>query len=152
MKGCWTYLYRSVDSRGQTIAFLLFARRDASAAKRFFRKGLRQPHTANPNTLTVDTNPAYPRAVTEMKDAGELCRSSRLRQRKYLNNIIGQDNRCVTQLVRPGMGFGSFRTARRTLAGYEAMAVIRKGQLRKVGGRDMRGQSACLAELFHAAA
>ena len=38
VKGRWTYLYRAVDSRGQTIDFLLSARRDTAAARRFFRK------------------------------------------------------------------------------------------------------------------
>ena len=77
-----------MDSRGQTIDFLLSARRDAEAAKRFFRKALNQPHTANPRTITVDKNPAYPKAVAELKDDGELGRLSRLRQAKFLNNII----------------------------------------------------------------
>ena len=67
VKGRWTYLYRAVDSRGQTIDFLLSAKRDAEAAKRFFRKALGQPHTVNPRTITVDKNPAYPCAVAEMK-------------------------------------------------------------------------------------
>ena len=61
VKGRWTYLYRAVDSRGQTIDFLLSAKRDAAAAKRFFRKALGQPHTVNPRTITVDKNPAYPK-------------------------------------------------------------------------------------------
>jgi len=59
-----------VDSRGQTIGFLLSAKHDAAAAKRFFRKALAQPHTVNPRTITVDKNPAYPRAVTEMRKDG----------------------------------------------------------------------------------
>ena len=88
VKGVWTYLYRAVDSLGQTIDFLLSARRDAAAAKRFFRRALAQPHTLNPRTITVDKNPAYPRAVADMKRAGELWRFSRLRQRKYLNDIV----------------------------------------------------------------
>src|SRR5277367_2014530 len=134
VKGRWMYLYRAVDSRGQTIDFLLAARRDTAAAKRFFRKALAQPHTVNPRTLTVDKNPAYPRAVAEMKRDGELWRRSRLRQCKYLNNIVEQDHRRIKRLVRPGLGFGGFRTARRTLAGFEAMAMIRKGQIRKIGG------------------
>jgi transposase-like protein len=58
VKGRWAYPYRAVDSRRQTIDFLLAARRDAEAAKRFFRKALRQPHTANSRTITVDKNPA----------------------------------------------------------------------------------------------
>src|SRR6187551_179994 len=60
VKGRWTYLYRAVDSRGQTIDFLLSARRDAAAAKRFFRKALAQPHTVNPRTITVDKKPRVP--------------------------------------------------------------------------------------------
>jgi len=88
VKGRWTYLYRAVDSRGQTIDFLLSATRDAAAAKRFFRKALAQPHTVNPRTVTVDKNPAYPRAAAEMKKDGELWRRSRLRQCKYLTDIF----------------------------------------------------------------
>jgi DDE domain len=64
-----------------------------------------------------------------MKKDGELWRRSRLRQVKYLNNIVEQDHRRVKRLTGPGLGFGGFRTARRTLAGYEAMAMIKKGQI-----------------------
>jgi transposase, IS6 family len=152
VKGRWTYLYRAVDSHGQTIDFLLSAKRDAAAAKRFFRKALGQRHTVNPRTITVDKNPAYPPAVAEMKDNGELWRRSQLRQCKYLNNIVEQDHRRVKRLVRPGLGFGSFRTARRTLAGYEAMAMIRKGQVRGIGGGDMRAQATFVTDLFQVAA
>ena len=152
VKGRWMYLYRAVDSRGQTIDFLLSAKRDAEAAKRFFRKALGQPHTVHPRTITVDKTPAYPCAVEQMKGDGELWRRSRLRRCKFLNNIVEQDHRRVKRLVRPGLGFGSFRTARRTLAGYEAMAMVRKGQVRKVRGRDMRAQASFIAELFQAAA
>ena len=150
--GRWMYLYRAVDSGGQTIDFLLSAKRDAEAAKRFFRKALGQPHTADPRTITVDKNPAYPRAISEMKRDGELWRRSRLRQAKFLNNIVEQDHRRLKRLVRPGLGFGSFWTARRTLAGYEAMAMIRKGQVWNIGGRDMRAQASFIAELFQIAA
>ncbi len=135
------YLYRAVDSRGQTIDFLLSAKRDAEAVKRFFRKALAQPHTVNPRTITVDKNAAYPKAAAEMKQRGELWRFSRLRQVKYLNNIVEQDHRNVKRLTCPGLGFGSFWTARRTLAGYEVMAMIRKGQVQNMGGRDIRAQT-----------
>jgi transposase, IS6 family len=62
VKGRWTYLYRAVDSCGQTIDFLLSAKHDVGAAKRFFRKALAQPHTVNPRTVTADKNPAYPKS------------------------------------------------------------------------------------------
>ena len=152
VKGRWTYLYRAVDSRGQTIDFRLSAKRDAAAAKRFFRKALGQPHTGNPRTITVDKNAAYPAAVTAMKREGELWRFSRLRTVKYLNNIVEQDHRRIKRLVRPGLGFRSLPTARRTLAGYEGMAMIRKGQVRNIGGSNMRAQAAFVAGLFGIAA
>jgi transposase, IS6 family len=152
VKGRWMYLYRAVDGRGQTVDFLLSAKRDAQAARRFFRKALGRPHTANPRTVTVDKNPAYPCAVAEMKADGGLWRFSRLRQAKFLNNIVEQDHRRLERLVRPGLGFSGFHTARRTLAGYEATRMVRKGQVRNIGGRDMRAQAGFIAELFQIAA
>ena len=133
VKGRWIYLYRAVDSRGQTIDFLLSAKRDAEAAKRFFRKALGQPHTVNPRTITVDKNAAYPKATAAMKKDGELRRRSRLLQVKYLNNIVEQDHRNVKRLPRPGLGFGAFWTARRTRAAYEPVAIMRKGQVPIIG-------------------
>src|SRR3954452_8228269 len=152
VKGRWTYLYRAVDSRGQTIDFLLSAKRDAEAAKRFFRKALGQPHTVNPRTITVDKNPAYPKAIAEMKQDAELWRFSQLRRVKFLNNIVEQDHRRVKRLTRQGLGFGGRWTARRSLAGFEAMAMIRKGQVQNIGGSDIRAQATFIAELFQLAA
>jgi IS6 family transposase len=151
VKGRWSYLYRAVDSRGRTIDFLLSAKRDAAAAKRFFRKAMGQVHTVNLRTVTVDKNPAYPRAVTDMKKGGDIWRFSQLRQVKFLNNTVEQDHRRIKRLVRPGLGFGNLRTARRTLAGFEAMAMIRKGQVRNIGGRDIQAQTTFIAGLFQMA-
>jgi hypothetical protein len=53
---------------------------------------------------------------------------------------------------RPGFGFGDFWTARRMLAGYEAMAMIRKGQVRSIGCNDIRAQAMFNARLFDVAA
>jgi transposase, IS6 family len=152
VKDRWIYPYRAVDSRGQTIDFLLSVKCDAGAAKRYFRKALAQPHTVNPRTITVVKNAAYPKATAEMKKDGELWRRSRLRQVKYLNNIVGQDHRNVKRLSRPGLGFGDFWTARRTLAGYEAMAIMRKGQVRNISGNDIRARATFIAALFQIAA
>jgi IS6 family transposase len=100
----------------------------------------------------VDKNPAYPKAIADMKGDGELWWRSKLRQVKYLNNIVEQDHRNVKRLTCPGLGFGGFWTARRTLAGYEAMAMIRKGQIRNIGGSDIRAQAEFIAGLFQVAA
>jgi transposase-like protein len=93
VKGRWMYLYRAVDSRGQTIDFLLSAKRDAEIAKRFFRKALGQPHTVSPRTITVDKNVAYPKSATEMKKDGELWRCDRSNTSTTSSSrIIGTSN------------------------------------------------------------
>ena len=152
VKGRWTYLYRAVDSRGKTIDFLLSSKRDAAAARRFFRKALKQPHTVRPRTITVDKNPAYPSASKSMKKAGELSRFARLRQVKYLNNIVEQDHRRIKRLVRPGLGFKSMSTARQIICGYEIFAMIRKGQVNRIPANDMGAQRTLIASLFAIAA
>ena len=80
-----------------------------------------------------------------MKKAGELSRFARLRQVKYLNNIVEQDHRRIKRLVRPGLGFKSMRTARRIIAGYEIFAMIRKNQVAAIPANDMEAQGAFIA-------
>jgi transposase, IS6 family len=152
VKGKWVYLYRAVDATGQTIDFLLSPKRDAAAARRFFHKALGQPHTVNPHTIPVDKNAAYPIAAKAMKRDAELWRFAKLRQVKFLNNIVEQDHRRIKRLVRPGLGFKSFVTTSRTVAGYEAMAMIRKNQVASAPANDMRAQREFIAALFGAAA
>ncbi len=152
VKGEWVYLYRAVDAAGQTIDFLLSVKRDATAAKRFFRKALKQSHTVRPRTITVDKNAAYPVATKAMKRAGELWRFAKLRQLKFLNNIVEQDHRRIKCLVRPGLGFKSFVSASQTIAGYEAVAMIRKGQVLNAPANDMRAQRNFIAALLGVAA
>ncbi len=80
----------------------------------------------------MDKNPAYPKAIKELKAAKKLPEIVKLRQSKYLNNIVEQDHRGIKRLVKSGMGFGSFNTARRTIRGYEIMNMVRKGQVLEV--------------------
>ncbi len=120
VKKVWMYLYRAVDSVGNTLEFLLSPTQDAEAAKRFFLKGLHSrecsaPHahpieeqeaqstaTADPTmaqlvprVINVDKNAAYPKAITDLKVAGLLPKQVELRQVKYLNNLIEQDHRFI---------------------------------------------------------
>jgi IS6 family transposase len=69
-------------------------------------------------------------------------------QVKYLNNIVEPDHRNVKRLTHHGLGFGSLWTARRTLAGFEAMAMIRKGQVWSIGGDDIKAHAAFITGLF----
>jgi transposase-like protein len=133
VKGEWLYLYRAVDSAGNTLEFMLSNNRDTLAAKRFFRKALGAPHVMTPRVINVDRNPAYPKAMDELKAEGQLPQGCQLRPVKYLNNLIEQDHRFIKRLVKAGLGFFSFLTAWRTLQGYETMHMIRKGQV-EIGG------------------
>jgi transposase, IS6 family len=152
VKGEWVYLYRAIDASGQTIDFLLSPKRDAAAARRSFRKALGQPHTVNPRTIIVDKNAAYPIARKAMKRGGTLWHFARLRQVKFLNNLVDQDHRHIKRLVRLGLGFKSFMTASWMIAGYEAMAMIRKGQVVRAPANDMGAQRDFIAALFGTAA
>ncbi len=58
VKGKWKYFYRAVDSNGDTIDFMLSAKRNRKAAKRFLKKALCSNHNQLPRVITVDKNPA----------------------------------------------------------------------------------------------
>ncbi|QWH42839.1 IS6 family transposase [Bacillus mycoides] len=128
VKGQWLYLYRAVDSEGNTIDFYLSESRDKQAAKRFFKKALAFSHVSRPRVITVDKNPAYPIAIQELKEEKQMPEGIQLRQVKYLNNIVEQDHRFIKKRIRPMLGLKSLRTAKRIIAGIEAMHMIKKGQ------------------------
>jgi len=87
-----------------------------------------------------------------MKNDKRLWRFAKLHQVKYLNNIVEQDHRRIKRLVRPGLGFKRFRTAWRTLVGYESLAMMSKGQVKRIGGNDIVAQAAFVNALFDVAA
>jgi transposase, IS6 family len=146
--GQWTYLYRAVDSTGDTIDFLLSPKRDAGAAKRFFQKALRTPNHPRPRVINVDGNPAYPRAIHELKRTRELGRRCRCRPVRYLNNVVEQDHRTIKRRVRAMQGFRAFHSAWRTIQGIEIVNMVRKGQVRWLPKGDIFGQAAFIAGLF----
>ena len=143
-----SYLYRAVDSVGDTIDFLLSPHRDAHAAKRFFQVALRTPGHPRPQVINVDGNPSYPKVITELKQTGELGRRCRCRPVRYLNNVVEQDHRAIKRRVRASQGFGSFDAAWRTIQGIETINVIRKGQVRWIPKDNIAGQVAFVSGLF----
>lgn len=148
VKGEWKYLYRAVDSEGNTLDFMLSAKRDGKAAIRFFRKVLKAQHTQPPRVITVDKNAAYPVAIDALKKNETLISETELRQSKYLNNIIEQDHRNIKRIVKPTMGLKSFNSARQTLSGIEAMSMICKGQVNGINQGDSVSQAKFIEKLF----
>ena len=148
IKGRWCYLYRAIDSAGDTIDFLLSALRDADAAKRLFRKALSDGSHSQPRVINTDLAPIYSSAIPAIKKEGTLRRRCRHRPIQYLNNIIEQDHRAVKRRVNAKQGFREFQAARRTIQGYEAINMMRKGQVRWVSGTNVRRQIQFINQLF----
>lgn len=132
VKGQWKYLYRAVDNAGQTIDFLLTAKRDAAAALRFFRKAIR--HHGEPKVVAINKNGANTAALSTLNADKTENETITIRQSKYLNNLIEQDHRNIKRRIRPMLGFSSFRRAQTILAGIELAHMIRKGQFYHPGG------------------
>ena len=129
VKGQWRYLYRAVDSSGATLDFLLSAKQDAEAAKRFLAKALGRANHPAPRVIHTDGHGgAYPPAVARLKDEGVLDEICRHRVGRYLNNVVEQDHRAIKRRVKASQHFRYFWGAWRTLAGYEAIHMLRKGQ------------------------
>jgi transposase-like protein len=85
------------------------------------------PANPIPRVINVDKNPAYPTAVDALKAEGTLPHRVRLRQCKYLNNVVEQDHRTVKKRTWLAKGYGSFHSAWRTLEDIETISMIRKG-------------------------
>ncbi len=150
--GDWYYLYRAVDSAGNTLDFMLSPTRDARAAECFFRKLLGAAHTVAPRVINVDGNAAYPAAFKTLQDEDEFAPECELRPVKYLNNIVEQDHRFIKRRVKPGLGFAWYRTAWATLRGYEAMNQLRKGQVAGTRKGDIISQVRFIDRAFGLAA
>ena len=147
VKGQWMYLYRAVDSKGNTIDFYFSKTRDKRAAKCFFKKALRSFHVSKPRVITVDKNPAYPIAVEELRKEKNMPSGMQLRQKKYLNNLVEQDHRFIKKRVRSMLGMKSFRTATYILSGIEAMHMIKKKQVHQ-GVKSAQNEVEFIHKLF----
>jgi transposase, IS6 family len=152
VKGHWCYLYRAIDSTGATIDFLLSALRDADTAKRLFRKVLSDLSHPQPRVINTDLASIYSSAIPDSKKEGTLRDRCRHGPVQYLNNILEQDHRAIKRRVNAKQGFREFQSARQTIQGYEAIHMIRKGQIRWVAGDDLLRQIQFIDNLFDLAA
>ncbi len=129
----WKYLYRVVDRAGDTVDFLLTAKRDMAAARRFLECAINLHDL--PEKITIDKSGANIAAIESVK--ADACVDILMRQNTYLNNIVEQDHRAIKRITRPMLGFKSFWSARILIAGIETMHMIRKGQMDCPAGQTM---------------
>jgi len=126
VKGQWRYYYRAVDKEGNTINFLLTAKRDTKAALRFFNRAISR--NGKPGLINIDKSGANKAGINQFND--ENNRRVKIRQCKYLNNIIEQDHRNIKRITNSMLGFKNFRCAQATLKGIELIVMLKKGQQR----------------------
>src|SRR6266545_4109542 len=88
ISGKWMYLFRAVDSYGQTVDFYLSETRDRGAAKTFLKKSLANPDNRPPHVLARDGLRSYAAAIRELQAEGHMGRHCRQRTRRYCNNRI----------------------------------------------------------------
>lgn len=140
VKGQWKYLYRAVDKEGNTVDYLLTAKRDRKASKRFLCKAIKL--NEEQTKINIDKSGANTAGINDYNaDAGI---DIEIRQNKYLNNIVEQDHRPIKQLCRAALGFKTFRSASIAIGGFESMRIIRKRQVRAEGNTS--------AEIFYSMA
>jgi len=126
VKGVWKYLYRAVDKQGKTVDFLLTAKRDMAAAKRFFNKAMGA--NGDPEKVAMDKSGANKAAIDAINAGRDV--PIVVSQVKYLNNIVEQDHCAIKRVTRPMLNFKSFRYVSCVLAGIELMHMIRKASTR----------------------
>lgn len=130
IKGEWYYLYRAIDSKGNTLDFLLSRNRDKKAARKFIKKVLSNNHAVPPRVINTDKAPAYVSAIKRLKFDKELKLEVLHRPVQYMNNILEQDHRFIKWRIKPMLGFFSFKTANWIIQGIEVMHMIKKIQIK----------------------
>ena len=150
--GVWTYLYRAVDSAGETIDFMLSPKRDTVAAKHFLQLALWRAGHVRPRVINVDGHASYPAAMKELKETGALSRRCEVRPCPYLNNVLEQDHRFVEKRIAASLWFRSIDGALRTIQGYRAVNMIRNGPVNWLEERDIIGQVHFIERVFGLAA
>ncbi|MCJ8510531.1 IS6 family transposase [Rhizobium lemnae] len=147
IRGKWRYVYRAIDKHGNPVDFLLTAKRDLDAAKRFFRKMLKDEPLLSPNKISTDGANTFPSAIKTSVDSGLLHPDPVHYATKHLQQGIESDHFRLKKNMPKIGGFQSFNTARRTIAGFEAMLWLRKG-FGFSGGWSVNDQNELLARLF----
>jgi putative transposase len=129
VKGIWCYLYRAVDKLGNTVDFLLTRKRQRMSAQSFLIKAI--SNNCRPRVINIDKSGSNTAAIKvyNRRSFSKI----KIRQCKYLNNIVEQDHRFIKCRIQNGLVFKSFESARRTLSGIEVVHMLRKNQMARQG-------------------
>ena len=139
--GKWMYLFRAVDSHGQTVDFYLSETRDREAAKLFLQKALANTDNRPPHVFARDGLRSYPAVIRELQSNGRLPPHCRQRTRRYCNNRIESDHRHIKRRLRAMQGPRTTATAWAVIQGVEAAQMIRKGQMLGMSRWNLHGQA-----------
>ena len=129
VKGIWCYLCRAVDKLGNTADFLLTRKRQGMSAQSFLIKAIN--NNCRPRVINIDKSGSNTAAIKVYNKRSFS--KIKIRQSKYLNNIVEQDHRFIKGSIQNGLGFKSFESARRTLSGIEVVHMLRKNQMVRPG-------------------
>ncbi len=152
IKGKPRYLYRAVDSHGNTLDFLLTAKKDKTSAMRFFNKIISNKHVRKAGIIVTEKNPTYPTSIRSLKAQRKLGIHTRHIKKKRANNILESDHRFIKRKIRYSMWFQMFNCAHRTISSYESMHMICKGPVKHVAKNDPVAQKRFVENLFGVAA
>ncbi len=147
IRGWWRYLYRVIDKYGHAVDFLLTAKRDLNAAKRFFRKMLKDEPLLSPGKISIDGAGTFPPAIKDSVEEKLLTPDPIHYVTKHLQQRIESDHFRVKKNMPKVGGFQTFNTARKTIAGFDAMLWLRKG-FGFSGGWSVNDQNDLIARLF----
>ena len=134
--GKYRYLYRAVDKFGNTVDFLLTKRRMKGSAQKFLNKAI--GNNSKPRVINIDKSGANKSGIRSINRELLTVKKIKIRQCKYLNNIVEQDHRNIKRRISIDTGFKEFESAKRTLAGIEVVNIIRKGQIADSGKKTFK--------------
>ncbi|WP_394364353.1 IS6 family transposase [Flavobacterium aquidurense] len=129
VKAIWCYLYRAVDKLGNTVDFLLTRKRQRMSAQSFLIKAI--SNNCKPRVINIDKSGSNTAAIKVYNKRSFS--KIKIRQCKYLNNIVEQDHRFIKWRIKNGLGFKSFESARLTLSGIEVVHMLGKNQMIEPG-------------------
>lgn len=102
------YLYRAIDKEGNTVDFLLTKRRQRMSAQKFFNKAI--GNNGRPSLINIDKSGSNYSAIMTVNRRSCSVKRIRIRQSKYLNNIVEQDHRSIKRRIMICTGFKEFES------------------------------------------